>query len=147
MAQLALIAQGESAKAVLGSCIGLVLYHETRQAAAVAHIVLPRSQDRGGPPGKFADTAIPHMLQLLTDSGIPRIGLLAKLAGGANMFGSGGPIQIGKENHAAVIEILKGLRIPLVAEHVGGQKGRRMTFNSGTGEMRVDVAGAESIIL
>ena len=145
MAQVALLERGDLAKAVLGSCIGLVLYHPGKRAAAVAHIVLPRGENRPGPPGKFADTAIPYMVAQLLERGAARAGLIAKLAGGANMFGSGGPIQIGRENQAAVKEILKELRISIAGEHLAGTKGRRITFDSLTGELQVDVAGEPSI--
>ncbi len=35
----------------------------------MAHIVLPESAGRDGAPGKFADTAVPHMLELLREQG------------------------------------------------------------------------------
>jgi chemotaxis protein CheD len=108
---------------------------------------LPQGQNRPGPAGKFADTAIPEMLMLLTDNNIPRSGLIAKLAGGANMFGSSGPLQIGKENHAIVMQLLQAQRIPIVAEHVGGKLGRRITFDSATGEMQIDMAGSPSVVI
>lgn len=147
MAQIAVVQQGDLARAVLGSCIGLVLMHEQRKIAAVAHIVLPQGQGRPGPAGKFADTAIPEMLLLLADHGLSRIGLTAKLAGGANMFGSNGPLQIGRENHAVVKALLQELRIPIVREHVGGKVGRRMTFDSATGELHIEMAGSPSVTL
>jgi chemotaxis protein CheD len=147
MAQIALLERGESARAVLGSCIGLVLYHPTRKMAAVAHIVLPRGENRPGPPGKFADTAIPHMLAQLRERGVPRSGLVAKIAGGANMFGSGGPIQIGRENQAAVKELLKQLQIPIAGEHLAGAKGRRIKFDTTTGALHIEVAGEPSITI
>ncbi len=147
MAQIAIVAQGEIARAVLGSCIGLVIQHELKRTAAVAHIVLPQGQDRPGPPGKFADSAIPEMLELLAADGIPRIGLTAKLAGGANMFGSSGPLQIGRENHVTVTQLLQKLRIPIVAEHVGGKLGRRITFDSSTGLMQIEMAGSPSVTI
>lgn len=147
MAQIALVASGETARAVLGSCIGLVLYHEARKTAAVAHIVLPNGQDRSGPPGKFADTAIPEMLNMLLAQHISKAGLTAKLAGGANMFGSSGPLQIGRENHTVVKELLQNLRIPIVAEHVGGKLGRRITFDSASGALQIDMAGSPSVTI
>lgn len=147
MAQIAMVAHGELARAVLGSCIGLVLQHELKKTAAVAHIVLPQGQDRPGPPGKFADTAIPEMLAMLAANGIPRTGLTAKLAGGANMFGSSGPLQIGRENHLIVTQLLQKLRIPILAEHVGGKLGRRMTFDSNTGLLQIDLAGLPSVTI
>lgn len=147
MAQIAVVSHGEIARAVLGSCIGLVLQHELKRTAAVAHIVLPQGQDRAGPPGKFADTAIPEMLALLAAAGIPRTGLSAKLAGGANMFGSSGPLQIGRENHLIVTQLLQSLRIPIVAEHVGGKNGRRINFDSSTGLLQIDMAGSPSVTI
>lgn len=147
MAQIAVVSQGEVARAVLGSCIGLTLYHEPRKIAAVAHIVLPQGQNRPGPPGKFADTAIPEMLSLLAGHGLSRIGLVAKLAGGANMFSSSGPLQIGRENHAIVRELLQELRIPIAGEHVGGKLGRRITFDSATGVLHIEMAGSPSVTI
>lgn len=147
MAQIVVVQQGELARAVLGSCIGLVLMHETRKIAAVAHVVLPQGQGRPGPPGKFADTAIPEMLLMLADHGLSRIGLTAKLAGGANMFSSSGPLQIGRENHAVVKSLLQELRIPIVSEHVGGKVGRRITFDSATGVLHIEMAGSPNVTI
>jgi chemotaxis protein CheD len=138
---------GEQARAVLGSCIGLALYHGRRKVAILAHIVLPQSQDRPGPPGKFADTAIPYMIEQLMPLGAGRAGLVAKMAGGANMFGTTGPMQIGDENFEAVTKILQDLRIPIQGEHVGGTKGRRITIDSETGEFTIEIAGDEPIVL
>ena len=147
MAQIELISDGQSARAVLGSCIGLSLYQPTRRIAVVAHIVLPAAENRPGPPGKFADAAIPAMVEMFKQRGIHRSGLIAKLAGGANMFGGTGPIQIGAANISAVNEILNALQIPVEGEHVGGQKGRRITVHSSTGEMIVEVAGQSPVNL
>jgi len=91
----------ERMKAVLGSCIGLAIYHPRLKTGVMVHIVLPESAGRSGTPGKFVDTAIPEMLKLLKELGTPAHGLVAKLAGGANMFGSSGPLQIGDANTCA----------------------------------------------
>ena len=50
MGQIALVGPGESAKAVLGSCIGLALYHPRFEIASFAHIVLAKSDGRDGMP-------------------------------------------------------------------------------------------------
>ncbi len=147
MAQIAIVPQPDVARSVLGSCIGLVLSHSARNLSAFAHIVLPRGEGRDGPPGKFADTAIPHMLELLNRESAGRSGLVAKIAGGASMFGGSGPIQIGKANDEAVCEILDKYNISIVGRHVGGQKGRRVTFDSGTGEFQIEVAGEQTVTL
>lgn len=147
MAQIAVLMPGESAKSVLGSCIGLVLYHAARKKAAIAHIVLPESHDRSGPPGKFADTAIPEMLRLLAEHRVGKAGMVAKIAGGANMFGGTGPIQIGEANIQAVTAILKELNIPVCGKHVGGEQGRRITMDCKSGDFKIEVAKQEPVVL
>ncbi len=128
-------------KTVLGSCIGLVIYHPRLTTGAMAHIVLPDSAERNGAPGKFADTAVPHMLQLLERQGAPVHGLTAKFAGGANMFGGTGPMKIGDANAEAVSRALEVAGIRVAGQEVGGTKGRRITFDCSTGEMTIAVAG------
>ena len=147
MAQLALVAKPDRARAVVGSCIGLGLYHSRAGIAMLGHIVLPNSGGRSGPPGKFADTAIPHMIEQMQSQGAGKPGLVAKIAGGANMFATSGPLQIGQQNATAVLELLKELSIPVAAEHVGGTKGRRITVDSGTGELAIEIVGQPTVVL
>jgi chemotaxis protein CheD len=128
--------------AVLGSCIGVALYHPRQRVGALAHVVLPDSNSRTGPPAKFADTAIPYLLQLLKTEGVGSSGLQVKLAGGASMFASSGPMQIGAANFDAVVSALENAGLRVAAHHVGGPKGRRVTLNCQTGEFVVEVAGA-----
>jgi chemotaxis protein CheD len=145
MAEVAVVRRPDVARMVLGSCVGLVLVHEARGVAAMAHIVLPEAGGRTGPPCKFADTSVRHMIQLLEREGAPARGLIAKAAGGANMFHTTGPIQIGIANQAAVRQALQQAGIPLMAEHLGGNKGRRITFNSLGNELVVEIAGEAAI--
>jgi chemotaxis protein CheD len=128
-------------RAILGSCIGLVLYHPARKTGAMAHIVLPESAGRDGSPGKFADTAVPYMLGLLRGEGLPAHGLTAKLTGGANMFNGSGPLQIGDANAEAVATALRKAGIRVAAQDIGGTHGRRVDFNCESGELTVQSAG------
>jgi len=147
MGQVAVLGRNESAKSVLGSCIGLVLFHERMRCAAVAHVVLARSEGRTGQPGKFADIAIPYMIDQLARRQAHHSGLVAKIAGGASMFGSGGPLQIGKDNCTAIEELLRERNIPVIAEHVGGQQGRRIEFDTNTGALRIFLVGQPGIVI
>jgi len=141
MGQIAAGRAPERMKAVLGSCIGLAIYHPRLKTGAMAHIVLPDSAGRAGTPGKFADTAVPEMLNLLKELGAPAHGLVAKFAGGANMFAGSGPLQIGDANAEAVVQALGNAGILVPGEDVGGTKGRRVTFDCTSGEMTVECAG------
>jgi chemotaxis protein CheD len=109
--------------------------------AAMAHIVLPGATGRPGLPGKFADTAVPFLIDLLEKEGVSPAGLAAIVAGGARMFGKAGPLQIGDANVAAVTAALEKFGIPIRGKSVGGAKGRKLTFHGATGELTVEVAG------
>ena len=144
MGQIAAGEPPQQLKAIIGSCIALALYHPRLKKGFLAHIVLPDSAGRPGTPGKFADTAIPKMLELFKEWGVPAHGLMAKVAGGANMFGSSGPLQIGDANIEAVAHALGSAGIRITARDVGGSRGRRVTFYCENGEMTIESAGQPS---
>jgi chemotaxis protein CheD len=127
---------------VLGSCVGVALYHPPLKLGMLAHVVLPQSSGSEDSPGKFADTAIPWMVRTLAERGAAVSELTAKLVGGACMFDRDGPMQIGEANIAAALRALQAVAIPVVACDVGGTFGRRMCFDVASGEIAVESAGA-----
>jgi chemotaxis protein CheD len=141
MGQIAAGQAPQRMRAILGSCIGVALYHPGRKTGIMAHVVLPESAGRDAAPGKFADTAVPQMLAILREQGMPTYGLTAKLAGGANMFGGSGPLRIGDANAEAVVAELKKAGIRVAGQDVGGTRGRRVDFDCANGQMTVQCAG------
>jgi chemotaxis protein CheD len=135
--------------AVLGSCLGICLYHPRTRCGGLAHAVLPSSNGHPAQsPGKFVDTAILHLREMLQLSfQVPPEELLAKLAGGACMFPTTGPLQIGEANIRGAMERLQALGIPIAAQDVGGTKGRRITFELATGRLIVQQVGGPPRIL
>jgi len=127
--------------AVLGSCIGLVFHHKRLRLGALAHVVLPSSNGKPTQPGKFADTAIPYMLEQFRRRGIEPTGLSAKLVGGACMFGLAGPMHIGQSNDEAIVQALNAARVSIAARDVGGNSGRRITFDCDSGTLTVETIG------
>src|SRR5690625_5029468 len=73
----------------LGSCVGVVIYDLQRQVAGLAHVMLPDSsltKEKNFNVYKYANTAIPYLVDLLTKNGARSFALKAKVAGGAQMF-------------------------------------------------------------
>lgn len=72
----------------LGSCVGIALYDSTKKIAGLSHIMLPDSTQfkNNNTPMKFADTAIPILIDKLIEAGCLKSSLKAKIAGGASMF-------------------------------------------------------------
>lgn len=141
MGEIVVLAGDQTGHAILGSCLGVVLYDSQHKLGALAHIVLPQSDGGQGTAGKYVDTAIPWMINALRAYGANTKRLVCKLAGGANMFANDGPLQIGRQNIAAARRQLAIARIHIVAEHVEGTSGRRVTLENQTGEVLVEVAG------
>lgn len=137
------VAKGDGAlRTFVGSCVGLAIYCQREKVAGLAHIVLPDSKGKGEPVGKYADTAIPELIRLLEASAGRRgLRLSAKVVGGAKMFAFQKGITIGDQNVAAVERILGDCGIPVVARCCGGEKGRRMSLDVGTGAIRVETMG------
>ena len=147
MGQIAVLTGDERASAVLGSCVGVAIYDEKKKLGALAHIVLPTSAGRPGTPGKFVDTAIIWMVKELRSRGADPRKLACKLSGGATMFATNGPFQIGQQNIDAARQALAAANVRIVAEHLGGAKGRRITFECDVFKVVVESAGEPSVTL
>ncbi len=126
----------------LGSCIGISLYDPQSKVGGLLHIMLPDStQSRASEnPAKFADTGIPLMVDEVVKLGAARSRLVAKIAGGSQMFAFANAtdiMRVGARNADAVKRILKELKIPLKAEDVGGNYGRTVQIDLQTGVYKV----------
>lgn len=126
----------------LGSCVGIAIYDPVTKIGGLAHIMLPDStQARSAEnPAKFADTALPRMLDDMIKMGASKIRLFAKIAGGAQMFTFANAtdiMRVGERNVEAVKTVLKKIDIKIVAEDTGGNYGRTVELKLDTGIYRV----------
>ncbi len=128
----------------LGSCIGICISDALTGVGGLSHIMLPDStQSMSGKdmPMRFADTAVPMLIDQLVSMGASRSRLKAKIAGGAVMFATANDrFNIGERNIAAVTEALKKANIPIIAKDVGLDYGRTVFFYPETGIMEVKAA-------
>ncbi|MBL8826711.1 MAG: chemotaxis protein CheD [Planctomycetaceae bacterium] len=141
MSQAALGRPGDTLTTVLGSCLGVFMYCTRWRVSALAHVVLPSSRGHVPNAAKYADTAIPLLIQMMRREEPQAQRFAAKIMGGANMFNTTGPLQIGDENVRAVLEQLKQHDVTLIAQCVGGNKGRRVKIDCQTSQVLVERAG------
>jgi chemotaxis protein CheD len=132
----------------LGSCIGLALVDKRAGVAGLAHIVLPASTGTPKPESlhKFADHAVPALVDGMVERGASRVFMQASLVGGASMFAGTG-LEVGARNADAVRELVAGRRVLLVAEAVGGSKGRTVKVDVTSGAVSVREAGGTEEVL
>ncbi|AWZ48151.1 chemotaxis protein CheD [Clostridiaceae bacterium 14S0207] len=130
----------------LGSCIGIAIYDKINKIGGLAHIMLPDSTQfsKINNEMKFANLAIPMLVDKLVKFGANKRGMKAKIAGGASMFNFPDQkmtMDIGSRNADAVKRSLKELSIPIISEDVGGNKGRTLIFDTSNGIVKVKTAG------
>ncbi len=147
IADLKVISHPDKVRTTLGSCIGVALYDRVCKKGGMAHVMLPSSQGCHGDKGKFADTAVDWLVNEVLAAGCDPKRLSAKIAGGASMFGPTADNGLGERNAVAVKERLRKHNVRLVAEHIGGQKGRRMMLSPNTGEVQVQIIGEEPCLI
>lgn len=126
----------------LGSCVAIVLYESNLKIGALAHIMLPDSNEikKSKNSAKFADTAIKSMIRVLTRKGADKKRLMAKIVGGAHMFDNiknGFMNNIGSRNVTAAKTILMQEGIKVISEDTGGKYGRTVRFYATDGKLIV----------
>ncbi|NLY42485.1 MAG: chemotaxis protein CheD [Clostridiaceae bacterium] len=130
----------------LGSCVGIALFDPSSRIGGLAHIMLPSSKQvkNNTNKAKFADTAIVQLLEEMLSIGAKKNNIIAKLAGGAQMFSfsqTSDIVRIGDRNAAASREVLQSLSIPIVAEDTGGNFGRTIELYTENGILVVKTIG------
>lgn len=127
----------------LGSCVGVCLYDPLAKVGGLAHVMLPSSElAREGEKNlaKYADTAIPTLIQLMEKAGARLRHFQAKLAGGAQMFSfssTSDVMRIGPRNVEACKQQLQIYRIPIIAEDTGGKFGRTIELFAEDGRLLI----------
>ena len=131
----------------LGSCVGIAIRDPVTKIGGLAHIMLPDSttiRNNGNIP-KFADTGIEELVKRVVARGASRTRLVAKIAGGAQMFSFGGgnseTIRVGERNVEASKKKLAQLKIPILAEDTGKNYGRTVIFYPETGDYIIRAVG------
>lgn len=136
----------------LGSCIGLCVLDPVLKLGCIAHIMLPesRSSKASTAPAKFADTTVEYIANEMRAKGAVKSRLRSAIVGGAQLFSFGEAnerLDVGRRNAEVVKRMLKKAGIKLVAEDIGGSKGRTVILNTITGEVLVKQAGTQEYCL
>jgi chemotaxis protein CheD len=120
---------------ILGSCVAVCLWDPKTMLAGINHYLLPTNPLRGQMDARYGNTAIEQLIDQMVERGAAISRLSAKVVGGAAVMASfsGRRQSIGDLNVEVAHESLKKFAIPVVAEQVGGQRGRKLLFHTGNG--------------
>ena len=130
----------------LGSCVGIAIRDPITKVGGLAHIMLPDSTQFANNTNipKFADTGAKELVRIIVAAGGNRARLVAKIAGGAQMFsfqGKADLMGVGQRNVEAVKKVLAEMKIPILASDTGLNFGRTVEFYPETGDYIIKAVG------
>jgi chemotaxis protein CheD len=136
----------------LGSCVGIAVRDPVTKIGGLAHIMLPDSKEIKSNSNipKFADTGIEELVKRVVAKGANRSRLVAKIAGGAQMFAfqsSNSTMRVGDRNVEASLKKLKELNIPVLAQDTGANYGRTVIFYPENGNYVIRAVGRPEKII
>ena len=132
----------------LGSCVGVALRDPVTKVGGLAHVMLPDSTtiSQNSNQAKFADTGIQLLVDQMIKAGANRSRLVAKIAGGAQMFAMQNKndlVQVGRRNVEACKKKLAELKIPILAEDTGLNYGRTVIYYPESGNFVIRAVGKD----
>lgn len=118
---------------ILGSCVAVCLFDTKMKMGGMNHYMLPLWNGEGLASPKFGNIANDKLIDKLIKMGCSKQHLIAKVFGGANQINSS--INVGDRNIQIAKEQLHSYGIKIVKENLGGSVGRKIRFDSSTGEV------------
>ncbi len=119
---------------VLGSCVSVCLWDKVNKFGGMNHFIYPR-RGKEEISTKFGDVACPYLFRMMADCGSRLENLAIHVVGGAQNPKLNS--SIGKDNADIVQQYLKKIGLVPASVDVGGQYGRKVAFNTATGEVIV----------
>jgi chemotaxis protein CheD len=100
------------------------------------HFMLPLWNGEGLASPKYGNIANEKLLEKMLSLGSKQANLRAKIFGGGEVIESSiQQFKIGERNAALIMEFIEEYRIQVLGKSLGGKLGRKIIFNSQTGEV------------
>jgi chemotaxis protein CheD len=122
---------------ILGSCVAVCFYDTVLGFGGINHYMLPLWNGQGLASPKFGNIAISKLYEKMLSLGSSQKNIVAKVFGGGNIIeASTVQFMIGDRNIAIAKDILKEMQIRIISQSVGGTLGRKIQFDTLTGEVK-----------
>ncbi len=119
---------------ILGSCVAVCLWDRKAGVGGVSHYLLPQGIGKGMSAHRYGNLAIPELIRRILAIGARSNALQAKIFGGACLNVDGGVSRLSSKNIELARTFLAEAQIAIVAEDIGGSKGRKLIFRIPDGE-------------
>lgn len=138
--QLYVAARPSYIHTVLGSCVAVCIYDSKLNISGMNHYLLPLWNNDGLQSPKYGNIAIPKLIEGMEAVGCSRRDMVVKIFGGASpndMQHVNENMMIGKRNYQVAVDILQQYNIKIVAQDIGGIRGRKIVMDSLTGKIQL----------
>jgi len=121
---------------VLGSAVSVCIYNRKKRMGGMNHFQFPYIAIKGKTTALYGNIATTALLKMMLAQDSSMENLEAQIYGGACNPEKDNK-DIGMENIEIAIKILLKNQIPITSQDVGGEKGRKVVFNTNTNEVAV----------
>lgn len=98
--------------------------------------MLPYWNGEGLESPRYGNVAISQLYKRMLELGAQKDDIVCKIFGGAEVLGEQTSVfNVGQRNVELAMKIIMEMEIPLVSSSTGGKQGRKIHFNTGTGEV------------
>jgi chemotaxis protein CheD len=121
---------------VLGSCVAVCFIDEKKNIGGINHYMIPFWNGDGLESPKYGNVSILQLFQKMLDIGAKKEDIVCKIFGGAQVLGENHSVfNVGRRNVELAYKMVTELGISVVSSSTGGKQGRKIHFNTGTGEV------------
>jgi chemotaxis protein CheD len=121
---------------VLGSCVAICFIDRKQNIGGINHYMMPYWNGIGLESPKYGNIAINQLFQKMLEIGAKKEDMVCKIFGGAEVLNEKTSVfQIGQRNIELAYKMISELGITIVSSSTGGKLGRKIHFNTRTGEV------------
>jgi chemotaxis protein CheD len=124
-------------RTVVGTCVAVCLWDSKLKYGGMNHFLHPRTSTPEQATPRYGNVATAALVRIMEEAGCKRGDLVAQILGGGAPEGSTDAELTGARNVKAARDVLDRKGIRIAAEDTGGTMGRKIVFDTGTGELAV----------
>ena len=121
---------------ILGSCVAVCFFDKNIKIGGINHFMLPYWNGDGLESPKYGNVAIVQLFSKMLEFGAKKEDIVCKIFGGAEVLSEKSSVfKIGQRNIELAYQVLNEMNISVVNSSTGGKQGRKIHFNTATGEV------------
>jgi len=121
---------------ILGSCVAVCFFDKNQHIGGINHFMLPYWNGDGLESPKYGNVACEQLFQTMLDFGAKKGDIVCKIFGGAEVLNEQYSVfNVGQRNIELAYQLVAKLGIPVVSSSTGGKQGRKIHYNTWTGEV------------